>query len=206
MSDRSNPTSTPPRSPSRSPLRGQSNCTRTIRSFRSAGYVRCANGVNLTSCPFSVCAISECRIQKSSAKAHTGTGSGCIVKILRRKSRRSFRCRHVCSAWSNEFHRNDEARRFRASSLVVKARSRQSDLVLQWPLWTSFFKSGDVIVSETGTSNFGILDVRLPSKTTLTSQVLYGSIGWACGATLGAAMAAQEQGRRCILFTGDGSM
>ncbi|KAL7007882.1 hypothetical protein EMMF5_002529 [Cystobasidiomycetes sp. EMM_F5] len=66
--------------------------------------------------------------------------------------------------------------------------------------------SGDVIVSETGTSNFGILDVRLPSKTTLTSQVLYGSIGWACGATLGAAMAAQEQGRRCILFTGDGSI
>lgn len=76
----------------------------------------------------------------------------------------------------------------------------------QWPLWTSFFREGDVIVTETGTSNFGILDVRLPDGATLVSQVLYGSIGWATGATLGAAMAAQQQGRRCILFTGDGSM
>ena len=37
-------------------------------------------------------------------------------------------------------------------------------------------------------------------------QILYGSIGWATGATLGAALAAKEAGRRTILFTGDGSL
>jgi len=75
-----------------------------------------------------------------------------------------------------------------------------------WPLWEDFLKSGDVVVTETGTANFGILDVRFPSKTTLVSQILYGSIGWATGTTLGASAAAKEAGRRTILFTGDGSI
>lgn len=75
-----------------------------------------------------------------------------------------------------------------------------------WPLWATFFKTGDVIVSEIGTSSFGLLDVQFPEKSTLLTQILWGSIGWATGATLGAAIAAREQGRRTILFTGDGSM
>jgi hypothetical protein len=36
--------------------------------------------------------------------------------------------------------------------------------------------------------------------------VLWGSIGWSVGATLGAALAAREQGRRTCLFVGDGSL
>lgn len=75
-----------------------------------------------------------------------------------------------------------------------------------WPLWATFFQPNDVIVSEIGTSSFGLLDVQLPENSTLLTQVLWGSIGWATGATLGAAIAAREQGRRTILFTGDGSM
>ena len=38
-----------------------------------------------------------------------------------------------------------------------------------------------------------------------TDSATQGSIGWAGGAILGAALAAKEQGRRAILFTGEGS-
>lgn len=63
-------------------------------------------------------------------------------------------------------------------------------------------------MAETGTSSFGIIDVPLPSGATMVSQVLYGSIGYATGSTLGCLKAAQEAKtpRRTILFTGDGSM
>lgn len=50
--------------------------------------------------------------------------------------------------------------------------------------------------------------VPLPMGATSISQVLYGSIGWSVGATLGALKAAQEfeEQRRTILFVGDGSL
>ena len=64
---------------------------------------------------------------------------------------------------------------------------------------------GDVIVSEIGTASFGLLDTKFPPQSTLLTQILWGSIGWACGATLGAALEARDQGRRTVLFSGDGS-
>lgn len=68
----------------------------------------------------------------------------------------------------------------------------------------------DIIITETGTSSFGILDVPFPNGATAISQVLYGSIGYTVGATLGAAVAAKESQskmkRRTILFIGDGSL
>ena len=76
-----------------------------------------------------------------------------------------------------------------------------------WPRVAQFFKKGDVIVAETGTSSFGILDVPLPDGAMFVSQILWGSIGWTVGSTLGAAVAAREVGYpRVILFIGDGSM
>jgi pyruvate decarboxylase len=77
-----------------------------------------------------------------------------------------------------------------------------------WPLWGKFLQKNDIVVAETGTSSFGILDVPLPENGILVSQVLWGSIGWATGATLGVLMAAKEakMKRRTILFTGDGSL
>ncbi|KAM0754818.1 pyruvate decarboxylase [Meredithblackwellia eburnea MCA 4105] len=77
-----------------------------------------------------------------------------------------------------------------------------------WPLWGKFFKDHDIILAETGTSSFGVIDVQLPKGATLISQVLYGSIGYAGGALLGALKAAQESRfkRRTILFIGDGSL
>ncbi|EIN12769.1 pyruvate decarboxylase [Punctularia strigosozonata HHB-11173 SS5] len=76
-----------------------------------------------------------------------------------------------------------------------------------WPTVGTFFKPKDVIVAETGTSSFGILDVPLPDNSIFVSQILWGSIGWTVGSTLGAALAARDLGLgRTILFIGDGSM
>ena len=59
----------------------------------------------------------------------------------------------------------------------------------------------------TGTSSFGVLDVPLPDGAVFVSQILWGSIGWTVGSTLGAAIAARDIGlNRTILFIGDGSM
>ncbi|KAF8558312.1 pyruvate decarboxylase [Imleria badia] len=76
-----------------------------------------------------------------------------------------------------------------------------------WPRVGKFFRKKDVIVAETGTSNFGILDVPLPDESVFVSQILWGSIGWTVGSTLGAALAARDKGLgRVILFIGDGSI
>nr|GAT60368.1 pyruvate decarboxylase [Mycena chlorophos] len=85
-----------------------------------------------------------------------------------------------------------------------------NDIISQayfWPRVGQFFKPQDVIVAETGTSSFGVLDVPFPDKSVFLSQILWGSIGWTTGATLGAAFAAQDVGLgRTILFIGDGSL
>ncbi|KAJ7700491.1 thiamine diphosphate-binding protein [Mycena rosella] len=76
-----------------------------------------------------------------------------------------------------------------------------------WPRMSKFFQPKDVIVAETGTSNFGLLEVPLPEQAVFLSQILWGSIGWTVGSTLGAAFAARESGlNRTILFIGDGSL
>lgn len=76
-----------------------------------------------------------------------------------------------------------------------------------WPRLGQFFKEKDQIVVETGTSSFGALAASLPSGATFHSQVLWGSIGWSVGSTLGVAVAARELGLgRTCLFVGDGSL
>ncbi|KAF7317173.1 Pyruvate decarboxylase [Mycena chlorophos] len=76
-----------------------------------------------------------------------------------------------------------------------------------WPRISQFLRPKDVIVAETGTSNFGLMDVPFPAHSSFVSQLLWGSIGWATGCTLGVAFAARERNLgRTILFTGDGSI
>ena len=78
-----------------------------------------------------------------------------------------------------------------------------------WPRMSTFFQSKDVIIAETGTSCFAIIDVPFPPGSTFLSQTLWGSIGWSVGSTLGAAIAERERGGghgRTILFVGDGSL
>jgi pyruvate decarboxylase len=80
-----------------------------------------------------------------------------------------------------------------------------------WPRLGQWLQPSDTLITETGTSNFGVWETRFPSHITAISQVLWGSIGYATGACQGACLAARESpsvegGRRTILFTGDGSI
>ncbi|CAO2653085.1 Nn.00g024960.m01.CDS01 [Neocucurbitaria sp. VM-36] len=81
-----------------------------------------------------------------------------------------------------------------------------------WPQIEAFLRPGDVIVGETGTSNFGLCDVKFPANTRYVSQIYYGSIGFAAAATLGVEVARREQEQatgakgRTLLCTGDGSL
>lgn len=94
--------------------------------------------------------------------------------------------------------------------LVNTPAARDTKLTQEW-LWTrvsSWFREGDIIITETGTSAFGIVQSKFPNNTVGISQVLWGSIGFTVGATLGAVMAAEEidPNKRVILFIGDGSL
>lgn len=94
--------------------------------------------------------------------------------------------------------------------LTTSPSAPETPLTQEW-LWTkvsSWFRPGDVVITETGTSAFGIVQSRFPNNTTGISQVLWGSIGYSVGATLGAVTAAEEldKEKRVILFVGDGSL
>jgi pyruvate decarboxylase len=93
---------------------------------------------------------------------------------------------------------------------VYPVPNENNDIISQawlWPRVGQFFKPKDVIIAETGTAGFGIIDVPLPKEATLITQVLWGSIGYSVGALLGAACGARDrQLGRTILFVGDGSL
>ena len=75
-----------------------------------------------------------------------------------------------------------------------------------WPRVGQWLQKDDILVTETGTANFGIWETRFPPGVRALSQVLWGSIGYSVGACQGAALAAKERGDgRTILFVGDGS-
>jgi pyruvate decarboxylase len=102
------------------------------------------------------------------------------------------------------------AQKIPVPSFVFPVPDEPNDIISQaylWPRVGQFFKPKDIILAETGTSSFGIIDVPLPKEATLVTQVLWGSIGYTVGATLGAACAARDlQLGRTILFVGDGSL
>jgi len=72
-----------------------------------------------------------------------------------------------------------------------------------YPRWEAFLKPDDIVIAETGTVSMGLGFARLPRGASFHNQTLWGSIGWATPAALGAAVAAP--GRRVLLFTGEGS-
>lgn len=98
-----------------------------------------------------------------------------------------------------------------------------------WHEFAKWFKPGDVIVTEVGSSAFGITQIKFPPKTLSISQPLWGSAGFSIGACLGVLFATNElkadslsngsiysssekslnskslQERRVILFVGDGA-
>jgi indolepyruvate decarboxylase len=72
-----------------------------------------------------------------------------------------------------------------------------------YPRYRHFLKPFDQIVLESGSSTSGIVPLPLPDGAEVHCQPLWGSIGWATGATLGIALA--DRSRRTVLFTGEGS-
>ncbi|KAL8996463.1 MAG: hypothetical protein Q9169_004013 [Polycauliona sp. 2 TL-2023] len=75
-----------------------------------------------------------------------------------------------------------------------------------WPRVGQWLQPDDIVITETGTANFGIWETKFPKGVSALSQVLWGSIGYSVGACQGAALAAKELGnRRTVLFVGDGS-
>src|ERR1700722_5755197 len=72
-----------------------------------------------------------------------------------------------------------------------------------YPRYRDFFKPRDLIVLESGSSNSGSFPPPLPEGADVQTAPLWGSIGWATGAALGAALA--DPARRTILITGEGS-
>lgn len=66
-----------------------------------------------------------------------------------------------------------------------------------------FVENDSIVIAETGVSLFSAAEMLMPDGTTFIGQAFYGSIGYTVGATLGAAVAAQD--RRVVLFVGDGA-
>jgi pyruvate decarboxylase len=70
----------------------------------------------------------------------------------------------------------------------VKENQDRSETITQawfWPRMGEFLKENDVVITETGTANFGIWETKFPKGVTALSQVLWGSIGWSVGACQG---------------------
>lgn len=86
---------------------------------------------------------------------------------------------------------------------VVGKADAPIDAASLYPRWASFIRPGDIVVAETGTSSMGLGFALLPEGATFHNQTLWGSIGWATPAAVGAAVAAPD--RRVVLVTGDGS-
>lgn len=72
-----------------------------------------------------------------------------------------------------------------------------------YPRWAEFLREDDIVIAETGTCSMGLAFDRLPRGARFYNQTLWGAIGWATPAALGAAVAAP--GRRVVLITGEGS-
>ena len=66
-----------------------------------------------------------------------------------------------------------------------------------------FIKENDIVIAETGCVPIGIAQMKFPSSVEVESQILWGSIGWATPAAMGACAA--KPSARVILVTGEGA-
>ncbi|MBL0868406.1 indolepyruvate decarboxylase [Pectobacterium carotovorum] len=85
--------------------------------------------------------------------------------------------------------------------------SEHTDILNQREFWQQmqrFLRSGDILVTDQGTSCFGAATLRLPAGCHFIVQPLWGSIGYSLPAAFGAQIAEPE--RRVVLLIGDGSL
>jgi indolepyruvate decarboxylase len=72
-----------------------------------------------------------------------------------------------------------------------------------YPRCEQFLRGGDILIAETSTASMGLSFARMPRGAAFHTQALWGAIGWATPAALGAAVA--DPDRRTILVTGEGA-
>ncbi|KAL1645153.1 hypothetical protein SLS61_008477 [Didymella pomorum] len=90
-----------------------------------------------------------------------------------------------------------------------------------WDLFAPFIRPGDIVMGETGTSGYGVREMRTPPNVRVFAPVTWLSIGYMLPAAQGAALAQRQmreqaqcngavkgdtQSGRTILFIGDGSL
>lgn len=85
----------------------------------------------------------------------------------------------------------------------IQAEKKEISSEYIYPRLQEFFRENDIIITDTGIINFGVLDIKLPNNIDFHNQTLWGSIGWGTPATFGAAVANPTS--RIILLTGEGS-
>lgn len=109
--------------------------------------------------------------------------------------------------------------RFKKKQNIIIPKSKLAGRILLRQEWvwneiSHWFQEGDIIITETGTSAFGINQTKFPKNAQGISQTLWGSAGYTLGACLGASFAADEISKknagtgkpnRVILFVGDGA-
>lgn len=69
----------------------------------------------------------------------------------------------------------------------------------------NFLKSGDTFVVEVGTISGFLSNIALPENCPFVCQTLWGSIGYATPAVLGACLSSKDRNGRVVMVTGDGA-
>ena len=72
-----------------------------------------------------------------------------------------------------------------------------------YPRIQEFFKENDIVIADTGTVAHGLALTKFPENAQVEFQSLWGSIGWATPAALGANLA--KPNSRVVLLTGEGA-
>lgn len=123
-----------------------------------------------------------------------------------------------------------QSKNFNSDNFSIPEVQLSSNLLLRqewvWSKISNWFKEGDIIITETGTSAFGVNQTKFPHNAKGISQSLWGSVGYSLGACLGASFAVSEikkdeesvedlvhdvflpvvkETHRVILFIGDGA-
>jgi indolepyruvate decarboxylase len=106
---------------------------------------------------------------------------------------------------AQKLSRRPSATKLRARSLGIPTGQAADpiDAPALYPRWANFIEPQDIVIAETGSASMGLGFARLPAGASFHNQTLWGSIGWATPAALGAAVAAPH--RRVVLITGEGA-
>jgi len=118
-----------------------------------------------------------------------------ILGLTEKLSRREFATLDIQSAVNSCVHRHT----------LPYSPDKTAPLTIKrfFDRMSHFIKKKSIVIAETGVSLFSAAEILMPDGATFIGQTFYGSIGYTIGATLGAAIAAED--RQVVLFVGDGA-